>query len=170
MQAASLSPEMCIVVDRRISLKAVQRGKPTVCKRRKATVLGAVWRVRRTPPGSESGACIHRGNSGTWESQLSPCRIPGMGDRVTTSPGVAVGASTEPRADHGDHELRKQARYRGSERQAKPPETGRAAVVAVHSTGAGGAVRPKRPTGGKATAGQSNRWPETGKRLRAHHP
>ena len=50
----------------------VSRGKPTVCKRRKAAVLDAVWRVSRTPPGSESGACSHRGNSGTWESHLSP--------------------------------------------------------------------------------------------------
>ena len=48
------------------------RGKPTVCKRWKAAVLGAQWRVRRTPPGSESGACLQRGNSGTWESHLSP--------------------------------------------------------------------------------------------------
>src|SRR5712691_9903847 len=59
------------------------RGQPTVCKRRKAAVLGAVGRVRGTPPGSESGACVHRGNSGTWESHLSPCVIPGLGDRVT---------------------------------------------------------------------------------------
>ena len=36
-----------------------------------------------------SGACLQRGNSGTWESHLSPCCIPGMGDRVTKSPGVA---------------------------------------------------------------------------------
>ena len=49
-----MRPEMGIVVDRKISLKAVARGKPTVCKRRKAAVLGAVWRVRRTPLGSES--------------------------------------------------------------------------------------------------------------------
>ena len=63
---------------------------------RKATVLGARGRVRRTPPGSESGACIHRGSSGTWESPLSPCHMPGMGDRVTTSPGVVWG----PRPGH----------------------------------------------------------------------
>src|SRR5712664_1257755 len=67
------------------------RGKPTVCKRWKAAVLGAVWRVRRTPPGSESGACHHRGSSGTWESHLSPCPMPGRGDRVTTGPGVVLG-------------------------------------------------------------------------------
>src|SRR2546426_12470765 len=149
---------MCIVVVRRISLKAVQRGKPTVCKRRKAAILDALWRVSRTPPGSESGACLQRGNSGTWESHLSPCVIPGLGDRVTKSPGVPWGfrPGHEPSGDTTN--TRKQARYRGGERQAKHPETGRAAVVAVHSTEEGGEVRPKRPTGGKATAGQSIRW------------
>ncbi len=30
--------------------------------------------VLRTPPGSKSGACTHRGNSGTWESRLFPCQ------------------------------------------------------------------------------------------------
>ena len=84
------------VVDKRISLKAVQRGKPTVSRGRKAAGLRALWRVRRTPPGSESGACIQRGSSGTWESPLSPCHIPGMGDRVPTSPGVVWG----PRPGH----------------------------------------------------------------------
>jgi hypothetical protein len=64
------------------------RGKPTVSSGWKAAVLGALWRVRRTPPGSESGACLHRGNSGTWESHLSPCLRPGLGDRATTGPGV----------------------------------------------------------------------------------
>ena len=48
------------------------RGKPTVSSGWTAAVLGALWRVRRTPPGSESGAWLQRGNSGTWESPLSP--------------------------------------------------------------------------------------------------
>ena len=77
----------------RISLK-VQRGKPTVCMRRKAVVLGAVWRVCRTPPGSESGACLQRGSSGTWESQLSPCLIPGMGGPGDHKPWRGWWAST----------------------------------------------------------------------------
>ncbi len=56
--------------------RSVARGKPTVSKSRKATVLGTLWRVCGTPPGSKSGACIHRGSSGTWESQcVSLCRI-----------------------------------------------------------------------------------------------
>ena len=80
---------MCIVVDRRISLKAVARGTPTVSSGRKAAVPSASRQVFGTPPGSKSGACIHRGNSGTWESHLSPCHMAGMGDRQTKSPGVA---------------------------------------------------------------------------------
>ena len=82
---------MSLVVDKRIALKAVWRGKPTVSSGRKAAVLGALGRVRRTPPGSESGAGLHRGSSGTWESPLSPGHMPGMGDRVTKSPGVPWG-------------------------------------------------------------------------------
>jgi hypothetical protein len=35
-----------------------------------------------------SEACLQRGNLGTWESRLSPCLIPGVGDRVTKGPGV----------------------------------------------------------------------------------
>ena len=49
-----------------------ERGKPTVCQRRQAAVLGARGRGRRTPPGSESGARLQRGNAGTWERHLSP--------------------------------------------------------------------------------------------------
>jgi hypothetical protein len=40
-QAASLSPEICRVVVSRI-VSAVLRQKPTVCKRRKATILWAI--------------------------------------------------------------------------------------------------------------------------------
>src|SRR5215468_10609241 len=78
-QAAGWSPEKNIVVDTRISLQGVRRGKPTVFTSRKAAVLKTRGRVFRTPPGSKSGACLHRGNSGTWESHLSPCHIPGVG-------------------------------------------------------------------------------------------
>ena len=79
MQAVRWSPEMSNVVDTWITLKAVMRGKPTGSSGRKAAVLRALWRVRRTPPGSKSRACMHRGSSGTWESHLFPCHIPGLG-------------------------------------------------------------------------------------------
>ena len=130
------------------------RGKPTVCKRWKAAVLRAVGRVRRTPPGSESGACLHRGNSGTWESHLSPCLIPGMGDRVTKGPGVPWGLPPghEPVRDTTNSGSRQGIGKASDERS---PRDGEVAVVAAHSTEEGGEVRPKRPTGGKATSGRA---------------
>jgi hypothetical protein len=91
MQAASLSLAPCRVVDLRITLKVVARGKPTISMHRQAAVLGARGRVHKTPPGSESGACMQRGNSGTWESHLSPCSTTGRGDRSIPGPGVAWG-------------------------------------------------------------------------------
>jgi len=96
MQAASLRPEMGIVVDKRITFKTLQRGTPTVSSGRKAAVLGAGGRGRRTPAGSKSGAGMHRGSSGTWESHLSPCQTPGRGERVTKSPGVVWGLRLDP--------------------------------------------------------------------------
>jgi hypothetical protein len=79
---------MGIVVDSGITLKDVLRGKPTVSSGRQAAVLDTRGQVSRTPPGSESGACSHRGSSGTWESHLSPGHIPGLGHRATKGPGV----------------------------------------------------------------------------------
>src|SRR5262249_49850976 len=119
-QAASLSPEICRVVDSRIAA-AVSRRKPTVCKRRKAAVLGALWQVRRTPPGSESGACLHRGSSGTWENHLSPCITPGLGDRVTKGPGVTWGLHPGHEPDEDTTNTVKQARYREASDQRSDP-------------------------------------------------
>jgi hypothetical protein len=58
------------VVRRRAA--AGSRPKPTVCRDRKAAVLEAIRRVYRTPPGAESGAGLHRGDAGTWESPGAP--------------------------------------------------------------------------------------------------
>ena len=134
--------------DRGQSRRRASAGRQQSCARQR--------RVCRTPPGSEGGACLQRGSSGTWENHLSPCTIPRWGDRATTGPGVTWGfrPGHEPYGDTTN--TRKQARYRGGERQAKPPETGRAAVVAEHSTEEGGEVRPKRPTGGKAPSSRAS--------------
>jgi hypothetical protein len=121
----------------------------------KAAVREAVWQVSRTPPGSESGACLHRGNSGTWESQLSPCRAARNGGPGDQRPWRVRGASTRTRARKGHHKRTEARKVPGSERQAKRPERDRMAVVASHSTEEGGEVRPKRPTGGKATSGRA---------------
>ena len=112
---------MCRVVDKRIALKVVRRGTPTVSSGRKAAVLEALWRALRTPPGSESGACIHKGSAGTWESHGSPCHNPGMGDRVTKGPGVVW----EFRPDHepvrDTTNGQQQARYRGASAKRSVP-------------------------------------------------
>ena len=149
---------MSIVVDSRISLKAGSRGTPTVSSGRQAAVQSASGQVLRTPPGSQSGACMHGGNSGTWESHLSPCDIPGMGDRATKSPGVVWGLRPDHEPLRDTTNGTEASKVVGSERQAKRPETGMVAVLAEHSTWEGGEVRPKRPTRGKATPGITIGW------------
>ena len=82
-QAASSNPEICIVVVNNLT----DEGKPTVLSGRKAAVPDAIRRAPGTPPGSESGACLHRGSSGTWESLRSPCW-----KKKTRRAGVLVGS------------------------------------------------------------------------------
>ena len=51
-----MSPEKSNVVDSRITLQEILRGKPTVSSDRKAAVLNTQGRVLRTPPGSNVAA------------------------------------------------------------------------------------------------------------------
>jgi hypothetical protein len=69
-----------------------QRQSRRAARRRgsRAPVRMALMRCR-PPPGSKSGAGIQRGSAGTGESRLSPCHMPGVGDRVTEGPGVVWG-------------------------------------------------------------------------------
>jgi hypothetical protein len=98
-----------------------ERGKPTVSWYRKATVPDTHWRVDGTPPGSESGACIYRGNSGTWESHLSPCAISGPGDRATKGPGVIRGLRPDREPIGDTTNLQKHARYwEASDKRSDP--------------------------------------------------
>src|SRR5688500_8154143 len=90
------------------------------------------------------------GNLGEPSASLLHCRIGGPGDQ---RPWRNRGASTRSRARWGHHELTEAGKVSGSERQAKRPETGTVAVLVEHSTEEGGEVKPKRPTGGKATPG-----------------
>src|SRR5262249_17664046 len=134
--------------------KVYRGGQPTVCTHGKAAVLSAFWRVRRTPPGSESGACLHRGNSGTWESHRAPGDRPGMGDRATQSPGV--GWALRPGHEPGGETTNEGSTPGIGERAtSEEPREGQVAVVASHPTVERGEVRPKRPTGGKATSGRA---------------
>ena len=106
-----------------------------------------------------SGACLHRGNSGTWESHLSPCRHARIGGPGDQRPWRVPGASTRTRARKGHHKRLEARKVSGRERQVKRPERGRVAVVASYSTEERGEVRPKRPTGGKATSGRAGSGP-----------
>jgi hypothetical protein len=121
MQAAEWSPEKGIVVDKRISLKAVARGKPTVSSDRQAAVLGARGRVPRTPPGSKSGACMQRGNAGTWESHLPPWHISGLGDRAPKGPGVVGGLRPDHEPVGDTTNIAQQTRYWGASAQRSTP-------------------------------------------------
>jgi hypothetical protein len=130
------------------------RGKPTVASGWKAAVLGALGRGRRTPPGSESGACLQRGNWGTWESHLAPCDRPGMGARVPTSPGVG-GVLRPGHEPCGETTHAGSTPGTGARATSADPRAGSVAVVASPIPGARGEGRPKRPPGGKATSGRA---------------
>jgi hypothetical protein len=59
---------------------------------------------------------------------------------------------------------------RGERAEAKRPQKDTGAVVAEHSTRERGEVRPKRPTGGKATPGRARDREERREGLRAYQP
>jgi hypothetical protein len=95
--------------------------------------------------------------------------IPGVGDRVTKGPGVPWSflLATSP---EGTPRTTEAGKVSGNERQVKDPETGRVAVVAAHSTGEGGEVRPKRPTGGKAPSGRASAGGRQGRDFELTNP
>jgi len=103
-----------------------------------------------------SGACLQRGSAGTGESHLAPCDRPGRGDRVTKGPGVgwALRPGHEPCGETTNEGSRQGI---GERATSEEPREGQVAVVASHSTVEPGEVRPKRPTGGKATSGRAFR-------------
>src|SRR4029450_12168147 len=96
-------------------------GEPPVARGGKAVGLGALWRVRRPPPGAESGAGLQRGNAGTWGGHLCACtqaRRGGPGDHRLWR---GLGAATRPRALRGDHARGQQARDRGTRATRSTP-------------------------------------------------
>jgi hypothetical protein len=128
--------------------------------RQKAAVLFTLRRVDRTPPGSESGASVYGGNSGTRESQLFPDVDAGRrgvpADQETWRCGGILRPPNEPATGH---KAREHIRYRSASEEHSARE-GRLAVVVEHSTerqvdydGEGGELRPNGPTVGKATPG-----------------
>jgi len=108
---------------------------------RKAAVLDALWQVPRTPPGSETRACAQRGNSETWESQLSPCerarKIRGTGRSRALALVVSFRSAANPALSimrAGDTKHREHARYRGRIAKSEQTREGLLAVLADHST------------------------------------
>jgi hypothetical protein len=95
------------------------------------------------------------GHVGEPRVSLSHARNGGPGDH---KPWRGLGASTRSRARQGQHERTEAGKVSGSERRAKRPEKGIVAVLAEHSTDAGGELRPTGPTGGKATPGITLSW------------
>jgi hypothetical protein len=137
-----------------------------VCSDRKAAVLEAPRRVSRTPPGSESGACFQRGDSGTGESQWSPWGIAGVGVPTVEgkTPGVARRRPPRLRAlrEQGTQSQRRAPRHRGRRGSTARPREGPLAVLAEHRTAGwercapgreGGEPRSPGPTGGTVTPG-----------------
>ena len=161
---------MCIVVDKRISLKRYRGESRRFASAGRQQSWTRYGECRGHHRGLRAG---HAAIGGTRELGRATClldNMPGVGDRVTKGPGVPweLPPGHEPVRDTTN--ARKQARYRGSERQAKRPERDRVAVVAAHSTGEGGEVRPKRPTGGKAPSGRASTGGRQGRDFELTNP
>ena len=117
-----------------------QRGKPTTSTGRKAAALYAIRRGYRTPPGSETRACIHRGNLGTREIQMFPCvttiRLMGAGQPMRRNPGAGKGVlQPDQRA-----KVKEQTRYRGRTAKSEQSRNGHPEVLADHSTDGQGKI------------------------------
>src|SRR5215510_8318580 len=112
---------------------------------RKLSAYGCARRIstRRAGHGF-TGVTRERGRA---TCLLVTCPEWGPGDQ---RPWRGLGASTRPRALGGYHERTEAGKVSGRERQVKRLETDSVAVAAEHSTGEGGELRPKGPTGGSA--------------------
>jgi hypothetical protein len=171
-QAASLSPEMSIVVDSRITAQ---------CK------LGSQSRRRgasgrqQSYPRSGQWAGLHRGlrraghgvRGETRELGRATCLL------VNTTGRRGVPVDQEPWRWQGAPRGQRTAvrDTKGGSRQgigeratSEATREGQRAVVAEHSTDEGGEVRPKRPTRGKARPGRARAWADRREGHRAYQP
>src|SRR6266852_5296289 len=107
-----------------------------------------------------------RGNVGEPSVSLRTTRSGGPGAprpwrRLGLPPGdEPVGDTTNSGSTHGI----------GERATSKGPREGQVAVVAAHSTGESGEVRPKRPTGGKAPSGRASAGRRQGRDLELTNP
>jgi len=115
------------------------RRKPTCWIVRKAAVPVALWQATGIPPGSSARACAQRGNSGTWESQVSPCVR--CGDREAVpwriKPRRCIGLHPAYSETHDyvrDTNKGMHARYRVRIAKSERTREGHLAVLAEHST------------------------------------
>jgi hypothetical protein len=171
-QAASLSPEMSIVVDIRITAQ---------CK------LGSQSRRRgasgrqQSYPRSGQWAGLHRGLRRAGQGVRGETRERGRATclLVTTTGRRGVPVDQEPwRWQGAPRGPRTAVRdTNGGSRQgigeratSEATREGQRAVVAEHSTGEGGEVRPKRPTRGKARPGRARAWADRREGQRAYQP
>jgi len=136
-------------------------GRPQACVRQR--------RVHRPPPGSERGAWLQRGNSGTWENPLSPRITPGVGDRMTKGPGVTWGLHPGQEPEGDTTNAVQQARYReASDKRSAPRRAGGSLSGAAYRGRGGTATHGTHWREGDA--GHNDIWRALWERLRAHQP
>jgi hypothetical protein len=160
---------MCIVVDRKDNLVGRQ-GKADAVERAEGRNPGcAKARYAGFHRGLRAG---HGGTGRTWElgraTRLLGQHAGRRGVPADQEPRRWQTASGCYRARTGT-QTREQPRYRGAS-GSEAARDRHGAVVAERSTGEGGEVRPKRPTGGKARPGRARDWEERREGLRAYQP
>ena len=122
-----IEPRNSVVVVIGITALGSQRGKADGLLIPEGSSLGGRYGyVLGAPPGSEGGACTHRGNSGTWEDLLSPSRGAGRdGPPAEQRSRRRKGFAPCPPASRQRHTNQTvQARVSGNERGAKDFEMG----------------------------------------------
>jgi hypothetical protein len=148
---------MCIVVDKRITLKVVRgesRRFPLTGRQQSWVRFGECAGHHRGLRAGHASIGVAR-ELGRAACLLVTLPDWGPGDQ---RPWRGRGASTRSRALRGHHERTEAGKVSGRERQAKCFEMGREAVLAEHSTCEGGEPSPTGPTGGKATPGITFCW------------
>jgi hypothetical protein len=120
-----------------------------------------------TPPGSQSGACVHRGHSGTWERHDSPCRRYRRREPVENIP---VPSEVTWSWDLAGSKEQGHRQGIGGPGTTEGRREGVVAVVADHRTDEGGEPRPKAPTGGKERPDMTARRGHQGRHFEATNP
>jgi hypothetical protein len=115
-------------------------------------------RVFRTLPGSESGACVQRGDSGTWESHLLPCKSAGLGGPADRKALAGLGGFHRVTSWQRTPRTRGAGKGRGnaSDKRRVPRQAGWQSLRSRVPRGCGETCRPRR----WGTEAQGTRWRE----------